>query len=136
MAGAVAAVAAAALWALATFETGYQIGFMAVGVGFVVGYAIRVVGKGVDQYFGIIGAALAILGCVLGNVLAACAFVASQQYTPFFDVLGALDWRTAGGLLVEWFSPIDVLFYGIALYEGYRLSFRQLSEEELLKVVE
>ncbi len=117
-----------------TSKTGFQIGWMAVGVGFVVGYAIRVVGKGVDEYFGIIGAALALLGCVLGNVLAACAVMASQLYTPFFEVLGALDWRMAGELLVEWFSPIDLLFYGIALYEGYRLSFRQLSEEELLRV--
>jgi hypothetical protein len=29
------------------------------------------------------------------------------------------------------FSPIDLLFYGIAIYEGYKLSFRQVTEDEL-----
>jgi hypothetical protein len=136
LAGAVAGMAAAALWAFITFATGYQIGFMAVGVGFVVGYAIRVVGKGVDQYFGVIGAALALLGCVLGNVLAMSAIMASELNAPFFEVLGSLEWRTAGELLLAWFSPIDLIFYAIAIYEGYRLSFRRLSEDELLSVAE
>jgi hypothetical protein len=32
------------------------------------------------------------------------------------------------------FEPIDVLFYGIALYFGYRYSFRQIKMEELEKL--
>jgi hypothetical protein len=129
-------VAAAGLWAIITASTGYQIGFMAVGVGFVVGYTIRLLGKGIDPVFGYAGSALALLGCVLGNILAASAILASQENVPFFDILAALDLRLAADLLVAWFSPIDVLFYGIAVYEGYKLSFRQLSEQELLDLVE
>jgi hypothetical protein len=34
-------------------------------------------------------------------------------------------------MMVAFFSPMDLLFYGIATYEGYQLSFRQLSPEEL-----
>ena len=29
------------------------------------------------------------------------------------------------------FSPIDLLFYGLAIYEGYKLSFRQITRDEL-----
>jgi hypothetical protein len=78
-AGAVAALVGAVLWAVITNATGYQIGFMAIGVGFIVGYAVRIVGKGMDQAFGIGGAVLALLGCVVGNVLAILAVIASQE---------------------------------------------------------
>ena len=48
LAGAVAAIIGAALWGLITSLTGYQIGYMALGVGFLVGMAIRYAGKGID----------------------------------------------------------------------------------------
>lgn len=82
-AGAVAAAAGAALWAAITVATGYQIGFMAIGIGFLVGWAVRSAGKGVDKTFGIAGAVLALLGCVVGNLLAAVGLVAKQEGIPF-----------------------------------------------------
>jgi hypothetical protein len=35
-------------------------------------------------------------------------------------------------VMMDAFSPMDLLFYGIAIYEGYKFSFRQITEEELL----
>ena len=32
--------------------------------------------------------------------------------------------------MLETFNPMDVLFYGIALYEGYRFSFWQMPDGE------
>jgi hypothetical protein len=32
------------------------------------------------------------------------------------------------------FNPIDLLFYGLALYYGYKFSFRQLTEGELKSI--
>jgi hypothetical protein len=32
-------------------------------------------------------------------------------------------------------DPMDLLFYGIALYEGYKLSFRQIGHEELERAI-
>jgi hypothetical protein len=29
------------------------------------------------------------------------------------------------------FSPMDLLFYGIAVYEGFKLSFRKITHEEI-----
>jgi hypothetical protein len=30
-------------------------------------------------------------------------------------------------LMLEAFSPMDLLFYGIAVYEGYKFFFRQIT---------
>jgi len=130
-AGAVAALVGAAVWAVVTVVTGYQIGWLAVGVGFLVGIAIRHVGKGIDPVFGIAGAILALLGCLLGNLLAVCGFIASQESIPFFEVLAQLDSSIVVELMAATFSPMDLLFYGIAVYEGYKLSLRRITQTEL-----
>ncbi len=129
--GAAAALVGAALWAGITVATGYQIGWMAVGVGFLVGFAVRAAGKGIDKAFGVVGAAWALLGCGAGNLLAVCAMVARQESLPFFEIVSRLDFTIARELMVATFSPMDLLFYGLAVYEGYKFSFRQLSQEEL-----
>ena len=47
--GLVASVVGAAVWAVVTIATEYQIGFMAIGVGYLVGIAVRIGGKGLPQ---------------------------------------------------------------------------------------
>ncbi len=133
VAGMAAAAAGAILWAVITVATNYQIGFMAVGVGLLVGYAVRVAGKGMDRRFGVAGAALALLGCVVGNLLTICYFVAVRQNVALVDVLSRLTPERALMLLGVTFSAIDLIFYAIALYEGYRLSFREVSREQILR---
>jgi hypothetical protein len=51
-----AAILGSVVWAVITSLTNYQIGFMAIGVGFLVGYAVRRMGQGVDPSFGYVGA--------------------------------------------------------------------------------
>ncbi len=130
-AGFVAALIGAVVWAVVTYVTHYQIGWMAVGVGFLVGYAVRLAGKGIDKTFGLVGAGLAFIGCALGNLLAVCALVAKQENVPLLAILANLDLVAAGQILLETFQFMDLLFYGIAIYEGYKFSFRQLTEQEL-----
>ena len=132
--GFIAALAGASIWAIITAVTEYQIGFMAIGVGFLVGYAVRYLGQGVDQVYGFIGGGLSLVGCLLGNVLTACIFYAQAEAVPFMDVVGSLDFSIALEILVESFAPMDILFYGIAVYYGYKWSFRKLTEEELRSV--
>jgi len=130
--GLLAAVAGAAAWAVVTVATGYQIGYMAVVIGFAVGYAMRAAGHGIDKVFGVMGALLALFGCVLGNFLSTCGFVAQEFEVGYLEVLQTLDYQYIPELMSETFSPIDLLFYGIALYQGYKMSFRQITKEELL----
>jgi hypothetical protein len=134
--GLVAALVGAAIWATVTVVTNYQIGWMAVGVGFLVGFAVRYTGKGLSMPFGIIGGVCALLGCVGGNVLSICGFISNQESVPLLQVIVNLAQKpnVIVELLTETFNPMDLLFYGIAVYEGYKFSFRQISEQELASV--
>ena len=129
--GSVAAAIGAAVWAVITALTNFQIGWMAVGVGFLVGYAVRICGKGIDKSFGVAGATLSLLGCLAGNLLTVCIAVSRHQHIPFLQILSRLNPEIVVGLLKATFNPMDALFYGIAVYEGYRFSFRRISKEEL-----
>lgn len=135
VAGVIAAAAGAGLWAAITVMTGYQIGWMAIGVGFLVGWAVRQFGRGVDVGFAVAGAVLALLGCVAGNLLAGCGLVAQETEVPFLEVLGSLDPTMAVELMTALFSPMDLLFYGFAIYEGFQLSRRQVTVEDLQEAV-
>jgi len=134
VAGIVAATLGAAIWAIITVVTDHQIGWMAVGIGFLVGFSVRKFGKGVDTSFGVIGAVLSLLGCLAGNLFSVCYVVSVQESIPFFDLLPRLNPEIIVELMKATFSPIDILFYGIAIYEGYKLSFRQLTKEEITKL--
>jgi len=124
-AGLVSSALGAGVWAGITVVTGSQIGWIAVGVGFLVGHAVRIAAKGIDAVYGVIGGAFALLGCVAGNSLAVCQLVADQEGMAFLDEVVQLDLALIRELMVATFSPMDLLFYGIALYEGHKLSFRQ-----------
>ena len=120
VAGLIAALVGAVLWAVLVATTHYKIGYAAVGVGYLVGLTIRGVGKGRNPAFGYVGAVLALLGCVVGDVLSDCAAIAEQAGQPVLTVLGHLTPTLAVELLKGGFSPLDALFYFIALMAGYR----------------
>lgn len=126
VAGLVAAVVGALIWAVITVTIKFQIGFMAVGVGFLVAWAVRTLGKGRDSTFGIIGGVFALLGCLLGNLLSACGFIAGQAAEPVVSVTLRVLGNPASiaTILQETFQGMDLLFYAIAVYEGYKLSRR------------
>jgi hypothetical protein len=124
--GLIAALVGALIWAVITVTIKFQIGFMAVGVGFLVAWAVRTLGKGRDTTFGIIGGVFALLGCLLGNLLSACGFIAAQASEPVVSVTLRVLGNPASiaTILQETFQGMDLLFYAIAVYEGYKLSRR------------
>ena len=128
--GLIAALAGAGVWAGVTIATEYQIGWMAVGIGFLVGIAVRAGGKGIDQVFGIVGAVLSLVGCVLGNLFTVAWFVSQEFGVPINEVLSSLDFETAIEMMSATFQVMDLLFYGLAVYFGYRYAFRQLSMDD------
>jgi hypothetical protein len=123
-AGILAAVAGAVLWALFVYLTQIKLGLVVVAVGALVGYAIRQTGHGVDKQFGILGAACAAFGWALGTVLCDIAFVAKDVGRPFFDVLTSLGIGESVSLAFRAADAMDLLFLAIAVWEGYKLSFR------------
>jgi hypothetical protein len=134
--GGIASLIGAGIWAAITIATEYQIGWLAVGVGFLVAITIRQTGKGMSQKFQVLGATLALLGCVLGNFFTICGFIAQSEAMGFFEIITQINPAAIPDLMAATFSPMDLLFYGIAVYEGYRLSLRQISEDELIAEIE
>jgi len=134
LAGGAAALIGGCAWAAITVITNYQIGWMAVGIGFLVGYAVKTFGKGIDRSFGIVGAVWSLAGCAAGNLLTVVGTIAKQQNIPVMNILEKLDAEIIASLMQATFNPMDVLFYGIAVYEGYRFSFRQITQTDLTKI--
>jgi hypothetical protein len=122
VAGLAAAAVGAAVWALVTVLTEFQIGWMAVGVGFLVGWAVRLAGKGSTPVFGVVGAALALGGCLAGNLLTICIVGARQLNLSVTEMIARLTPALTRDLMWETSGPIDLLFYALALYAGYRYS--------------
>ena len=135
-AGAAAALISAILWAVITALTNYQIGWMAIGVGVLVGLAVRSAGKGVDTSFGVVGGILSALGFALGNLLTVVIMVSNTQNIAIFDLVSQLTPSTIVEVMKATFQPMDVVFYLIGLYEGYQFSFRQLTDEEIMSVAQ
>jgi hypothetical protein len=135
LSGLVAAMVGAGVWAAVTIATEYQIGWMAVGIGFLVGYAVRFAGKGISPVYGAASAVLSLLGCAIGNVLTFAWFIASAEGMSFMEVVGQLNFAIVVGLLTSTFEVMDVLFYGLAAYFGYKTAFRQVTQADVDKAL-
>jgi hypothetical protein len=122
IAGAVSCAVSAAIWAGVTIATEYQIGWMAVGVGFLVGYSVRFLGQGESMIYGVIGAFFAVMGCALGNLFSMLGFMAQAESLAMMDVITTFDYSLSFDVLTATFEPMDALFYGIALYEGFKFA--------------
>jgi hypothetical protein len=86
-------------WAWITAITAYQIGYMAIGVGAIIGFTVRFVGKGHTWHFALTGAIISLVSCVVGDIL-----------VPVF-----------GDVYIEW-DMYSLLFFGIAVVEGWSFS--------------
>lgn len=120
--GAIGAFVGATIWAAVTVYSNYQIGFMAIGVGALVGYLVRILGGGHTRTFGLVGATFAIMGCVFGNILSGIGFFAKENGLGLLDTYLNFDFGASGDILVAMFSPIDILFYAIAISAAFRYS--------------
>lgn len=131
LAGLVASTIGAGIWATVTVMTEYQIGWMAIGIGLLVGFAIRFTGKGINQSFGIVGGVMSLVGCVVGNIFTISYFVAVNEGMAFMDILSQLNLAIIVDMLTATFEAMDVLFYALAVYFGYKYAFRQITEDDL-----
>jgi len=116
-----AMLVSAAIWGAVTYFTEYQIGWMSIGVGFLVGIAIRFFGKGKSMIFGISAAVLALIGCVLGNLIFYSGVIAREESVSFLNVFFMFLLSPAAVIEVFTiaFDFMDILFYALAAYVGF-----------------
>lgn len=136
IAGIVVGLVGAILWGVITVATNYQIGYMALAIGAGVGFAVRMFGKGIDEKFGYLGAVLSFFSVLIGNFLSVIGYLANAEGLGYIETLLLFDYAYFPQLMAETFSLIDVLFYGIAVYEGYKFSFRKITEQDILEMQE
>ena len=95
-----ACIVGAVAWGLISVSTGRQIGFMPIAIGFMVGFAMRK-GKGIRPIFGIIGAALSLISCVLGDFFSIIGYISQDYKMSYFDVLVSVDYGEIFSIMLE-----------------------------------
>lgn len=118
-AGLAAAIIGAIAWAAITAATNFQIGFMAVGVGFAVACAVRFAGRGHDGRFAIASAIIALFGCLLGNFLTVVVVAAPDMHVSYPDALFDLLPNIVT-VMTKTFSFMDLVFYAMGAYFGFK----------------
>lgn len=122
VAGILAAFIATIIYALYPFLFGIQLSFLAIGVGFIVGFAISKFSGGKSHILGIVGASLSLASCVMGDVLSTIAIYSYQNNAPFFEILATINFSTITSILPQIVGIENVLFYLLAMLIGYALS--------------
>ena len=131
--GCIGGLLGAIIWAAITYFTEYQIGWMSIGVGFLVGFGVGTLGKGIDKIFGVVGGVIALASVLLGNFLVYIGYLAKAVEVEYFEMLRYFNYSMTLELFKEMFVVMDLLFYAIAIYAGYRFSFRKVTQEQLLE---
>lgn len=122
--GAVAALIGATCWALVAVKTGMQMSWVAVLIGFLVGYAMRFAGRGDEAIFGVAAGGLAIIGCLLGNLLTVIYFIAQASNESYFQSLRTLNLTEIATFVSTSFRNTDLIFYAISLYIAGTIAYR------------
>ena len=122
LAGVGASIVGALIWMGITVLSGLHIGYVALGVGALVGFAVRWAGRGHTPVFGVIGAVLTLVGILVGELLTLVQLAANGEGSSFFAVLPHLDLGKGLGAILTNSSPITYFIYAIGVYEGYKLS--------------
>ena len=109
-----------------------RMGWIAIGIGVGVATAMRKVGKGRHPIFAIVAAALAVLGILAGNLFTLAAVLARESGESVFVCLKLMAQKPGltADTLGQNFRTMDVLFYGLALFFGFKDSRRELTLAE------
>ncbi len=135
-AGLVAALVGAILWAVIAKITTYELGFVALGIGLIVGAAMAAAGAN-RAWLPIAGGALAVLGCLLGKFFLldyAVSDASETSLTGAFSLMlknPDLTWADYR----ELFGVMDILFVALAGYEGWQFTRLGVQRAEARSVV-
>lgn len=133
MGGLFAAFLGAFLWSVITIAINFQIGYMALGLGLLVGLSVQFYGAGFEKKFGILGGSLSFLACFIGNFFGQLGLMANAEGMSFVEVVPFINAELSISIITESFQLIDFVFYAIAIYEGYYFSFRKVNSMFLTK---
>lgn len=132
--GTIAGILGSIIWCIITVTTGFKFGLIAIGIGALVGYTIRYIGKGIEQKFGFVAAIISLFSIILGNFLSVIAFTANELNLNTFDILLNFDYSYTFDVLIETFSIMDLVFYLFAIFESYKFAFREITSQNINEI--
>ncbi len=97
--------------------------YVALGVGLVVGLAVRLAGNGRSAMFGLMAVISTALACLSGEVLARIQAATSAQH-DFYDTLVNTDLVQMVTAIFAQASPVDYVVYAVSLVGAYLLAIR------------
>lgn len=122
-AGAAAAVVGAAAWALVGLLTGYQIGFIAIGIGYLVGAAMARFGRIKGTAPMLTAALIALVGALVGHL--AWVYTAGSRetgiaITTLIDTIGPVEVITNTDIT----EPFSWAFFALAAFTAGQVAVR------------
>lgn len=133
LAAAVTATIAGALgWGAISVATGYMIGWVAIGLGVLVGYGMQVFGKGLTAKYSAASALLAVIGCLSGNLAAAVMFEIKNYGASVEEIFAGLTIDDIIAFYTETLEIMDLVFWALALGAAWSFAQRKLTPEEAL----
>lgn len=113
-AGLVTIVVFCALWVALSSLTNRVFPWMTVLLGFMLGFAVRQAGRGVDWRFPVLAAVLVLAGAILGNIVVAASYTAEIFDTGTLHILRAVTSMTWPVFFDEVLTAADGLYAGFA----------------------
>ena len=124
--GLIGAIIGAAIWAAVAALFNFQSGWIAIVVGAIVGFSVRLLGRGTTIPLGIVGGVFSLVSCFAGMILAAAILVTNDTTLntaglSLTDVLKALLSDMGGTIqgIVQNTSAIGWVIYALAVIEGF-----------------
>ncbi len=126
----VATIAGALAWGAISIATGYMIGWVAIGLGVLVGYGMQMFGRGLSAKYSVVAAALAVVGCLAGNLAAAVMFEMRNYGVSLGDVFSGLTINDIIAFYTETLEIMDLVFWALALGAAWSFAPRKLTPDE------
>lgn len=116
-------VIGAILWAVVVKVTGYNIGIVAIGVGYLVSEGFVRTGRGTKKSIGIIAGVIALISIFLGEMLTMIVLIAEYWDMSILEAVQNMYISKLPMLVIESTEPISIVFYLIAVRYAYQRSF-------------
>lgn len=123
VASTVAALVGAVCWVIVAAVAGRQMSWVAVVIGLLTGYAMRLAGRGDAAIYGVAAGSVALLGCLLGNLLTVALTLANGSSMSYLESLSTLSLSKFAAVASALFHNTDVLFYSISLYLAFTVAY-------------
>lgn len=122
--GLIGAVITGLIWATMVIELNAEIGFAAIGVGFITGYFASTFAQKQGVSIGIIAALCSLLGIFIGKY--ATFYMLLREEIPNIEPFASKTWQyfldSAGNRQFGLFSPFDILWIFLAVSAAWRVA--------------